>query len=191
MNSSKKIEQATKTASRIQNQLKFVSALAVAMIFTIIASKSNAAATKIGYVDMQKAIQATSAGKKAKDTLEADVNKRKKELDKKKADVEKMGQELEKKKSVLTEEVLSKKQMELQEEMMKFQKVVNENQLEIQKKERELLEPIVEKMRKVIEKVSVAKEFAIVLEKNAQNILYAQKESDLTDTVIEAFEKEK
>ena len=40
-------------------------------------------------------------------------------------------------------------------------------------------------------KVSVAKEFAIVLEKNAQNILYAQKESDLTDTVIEAFEKEK
>lgn len=150
-----------------------------------------AGAAKIGYVDMQKAIQSTSAGKKAKENLEGDVTKRKKELDKKKADIEKMGAELEKKKSVLSEEVLSKKQMELQEEMMKFQKVVNENQLEIQKKERELLEPIVEKMKKVIEKVSVAKEYSMVLERNGQNILYAQKDADLTDMVIEAFEKEK
>ena len=35
------------------------------------------AEVKIGYVDMQKAIQSTSAGKKAKSELEAEFNKKK------------------------------------------------------------------------------------------------------------------
>jgi outer membrane protein len=149
------------------------------------------AETKVGYVDMQKAIQSTGSGKKAKTDLEAEFNKRKKDLDKKKADIEKMGQDLEKKKAVLSEEVLNKKQMELQEEMMKFQKVVAENQMEIQKKEKELTLPILEKMKKVIEKVAGDKGFSIVLERTEQNVLFAQKEVDLTDEVIKAFETQK
>lgn len=146
---------------------------------------------KIGYVDVQKAIQSTSGGKKAKETLDSEYAKRKKDLDKKKADIEKMGQDLEKKKTVLSEEVMQKKQMELQEEMMKFQKVVAENQLEIQKKEKELVEPILEKMKKAIEKVAQDKGYTIVLEKAGQNLLYAQKDADLTDDVVKTYEKDK
>jgi outer membrane protein len=149
------------------------------------------AQSKVGYVDVQKAIQATAAGKKAKEVLDGEYGKRKKDLDKKKADIEKMNQDLEKKKTVLSEEVLNKKQMELQEEMMRFQKVVAENQMEIQKKEKELVEPILERMRKTIEKVAQEKGFSLVLERGAQNVLYAQKDSDLTDEVVKAFEKEK
>jgi outer membrane protein len=149
------------------------------------------AETKVGFVDVQKAIQSTASGKKAKGQLDAEFKKRKESLDKKKADIEKMGQDLEKKKTVLSEEVLSKKQMELQEEMMKFQKNVAENQLEIQKKEKELVDPILEKMHKVIEKVAKEKGFSLVIEKTPQNVLFAQKDVDLTDDVVSAFEKEK
>lgn len=149
------------------------------------------AQSKVGYVDVQKAIQGTAAGKKAKESMETEFNKRKKDLDKKKADIEKMGQDLEKKKSVLSEEALQKKQMEIQEEMLKFQKVVAENQVEIQKKEKDLVEPILEKMRKVIEKVAADKGYGIVLEKQAQNILFAQKDADLTDDVVKAYEASK
>jgi outer membrane protein len=149
------------------------------------------AETKIGYVDVQKAVQETAAGKKAKGQLDVEFKKRKEVLDKKKADIEKMGQDLEKKRSVLSEEVLNKKQSELQEEMMKFQKNVAENQLEIQKKEKELIEPILDKMRKIIEKVSSSKGFSMVIEKTAQNVLYASKDSDLTDEVVTTFEKDK
>jgi outer membrane protein len=147
--------------------------------------------TKLGYVDVQRAVQSVSSGKKAKESMEAEFKKRKDSLDKKKSDIEKMGQDLEKKKSVLSEEVFGKKQMELQEEMMRFQKTVAENQMEIQKKEKDLLEPIFEKMKKIIEKVAQEKNFTMVIEKNAQNVLFAQKDTDLTDDVIKAFEKEK
>ena len=164
---------------------------ALILSLMLVSVTAMAADSKVGYVDVQKAVQATATGKKAKDQLDGEFKKRKESLDKKKADIEKMGQDLEKKKTVLSEEVLNKKQMELQEEMMKFQKNVAENQLEIQKKEKELVDPILEKMKKIIEKVAQDKGFSLVIEKNGQNVLFAQKDADLTDDVVKAFEKEK
>ncbi|WP_415063405.1 OmpH family outer membrane protein [Bdellovibrio sp.] len=148
------------------------------------------AEAKVGYVDMQKAIQATAAGKKAKTELEGEFNKKKKELEKKEADLKKMGEDLEKKKSVLSEEALGKKQAEFQEEMLKYRDVVGKSQVEIQKKERELTAPILDKMKKVIAKLAKDKGYAMVIE-NSQMVLYATPETDLTDEVIKAFDKEK
>ncbi|MBX3018114.1 MAG: OmpH family outer membrane protein [Bdellovibrionaceae bacterium] len=165
---------------------RFLTATAVTLLMA-----APALAQKVGFVDVQKAVQATSQGKKAKATLDGEFKKRKDTLDKKKADIEKMGQDLEKKKSVLSEEVLGKKQMELQEEMMKFQKQVGENQMEIQKKEEELVGPILEKMKGVIESVAKEKGYAMVLEKKAQNVLFSVADADLTDDVVKAFEKAK
>ncbi len=154
------------------------------------ASLVHAAEAKIGVVDMQKAIQSTAAGKKAKTELEGEFNKKKKELEKKEADLKKMGEDLERKKSVLSEEVLSKKQAEFQEEMMKYRDVVGKSQLEIQKKERDLTAPILEKMKKTIEKLAKEKGYSMILE-NSQMVLFATADSDLTDEVVKAYEKEK
>lgn len=154
------------------------------------AGMARAAETKIAVVDMQKAVQATAAGKKAKSELEGEFEKRKKELQKKEADLKKMGEDLEKKKSVLSEEALAKKQGEFQEEMLKYRDQVGKSQMEIQKKDRDLTQPILEKMRKVIEKVAKDKGYTLVLENSAM-ILYSGKDNDLTDEVIKAFEKEK
>lgn len=151
---------------------------------------AHAAEVKIGYVDMQKAIQSTAAGKKAKAELEGEFNKKKKELEKKEADLKKMGEDLERKKSVLSEEVLNKKQAEFQEEMLKYRDVVGKSQIEIQKKERDLTAPILDKMRKTIEKVAKEKGYTMVLE-NSQMVLYATADADLTEAVIKAYEKEK
>lgn len=154
------------------------------------AGLAHAAEMKIGFVDMQKAVQSTAAGKKAKTELEGEFEKRKKELQKKEADLKKMNEDLEKKKSVLSEEALGKKQMEMNEEMSKFQQQVGKSQMEIQKKQNELTQPILEKMRKTIEKVAKDKGYAMILENSAM-VLYADKGNDLTDEVIKAFEKEK
>lgn len=161
----------------------------LALSLVMAAAVANAE-TKIGFVDMQKAIQTTAAGKKAKSELEGDFNKKKKELEKKEADLKKMGEDLEKKKSVLSEEALGKKQAEFQEEMLKYRDVVGKSQIEIQKKERELTAPILDKMKKVIAKLAKEKGYTMILE-NSQMVLFATPESDLTDEVVKTFEKEK
>lgn len=161
--------------------------IVLSMLLTASLAQAEA---KVGFVDMQKAIQSTSAGKKAKTELESDFNKKKKELEKKEADLKKMGEDLEKKKSVLSEEALGKKQAEFQEEMLKYRDVVGKSQIEIQKKERELTAPILEKMKKVIAKLAKDKGYTLVIE-NSQMVLYATSDADLTEEVIKAFEKEK
>ncbi|HEX7676131.1 MAG TPA: OmpH family outer membrane protein [Bdellovibrio sp.] len=162
----------------------------VVVLGALLMAAAAHAETKIGFVDMQKAIQSTSAGKKAKTELETEFNKKKKELEKKEADLKKMGEDLEKKKSVLSEDALGKKQAEFQEEMLKYRDVVGKSQVEIQKKERDLTAPILEKMKKVIAKIAKDKGYSLIMENN-QAVLYATPDSDLTDEVIKAYEKEK
>lgn len=161
--------------------------IVLSMLMT--ASLAHAEA-KIGVVDMQKAIQSTAVGKKAKAELEAEFNKKKKELEKKEGELKKLGEEIEKKKAVLAEDALNKKQAEFQEEMLKYRDVVGKSQVEIQKKERDLTAPILEKMKKVIAKVAKDKGYSMVLE-NSQMVLYSTPDADLTQEVITAFEKEK
>ncbi len=145
--------------------------------------------TKIGYVDMQKAIQETSTGKKAKAELESEFNKKKKELEKKEADLKKMNEDLEKKSMVLTDEVKSQRQQELQTEMMKYRETVGKSQMEIQKRERDLTVPIVEKLRSLLDDIAKKEKYNFVLEKSEQSVLWADKDLDLTERLVKDYEK--
>lgn len=146
---------------------------------------------KIGLVDMQKAIQETSEGKKAKHELEADFNKKKKDLEKKEADIKKMNEDLEKKALVMADDVKAKKQQEIQLEMRKYQEVVAKSQMDIQKHERDLTQPIIQKLRHIIEDIAKKDSYSMVLEKSDQLVLYSVNGVDLTERVIREFDAEK
>lgn len=163
--------------------------LTAVFAFLFVATSAHAE-MKIAVVNMQKAIQSSAAGKKAKAELESDFEKKKKELQKKEADLKKMSEDLERKKSVMSEEAFQQKQAGFQEEMMKFRQTVGNNQMEIQKKEQDLTGPIIEKMRKVISKIAKEKDYSLVMENTAM-VLHADASLDITDEVLKAFEKEK
>lgn len=148
------------------------------------------AEVKIGIVDMQKVVQASTAGKKAKAELEGEYNKKKKEFEKQEEQLKKSAEELAKKKAIMTEEAFAKKQNELQEEMMKFRESVGQSQYEIQKKQQDLTLPIVEKIRKTVSKIAKEKGYTMVAESGA-GIIYAEPTSDITDEVLKNFETEK
>jgi outer membrane protein len=146
---------------------------------------------KIGYVDLQKAIQQTSTGMKAKKELEKEFNSKKQDLQKREADLKKMGEDLEKKKLALSDEVRAKKSQDLQQEMMKFQREVGESQMTIQKKERDLTQPILEKLQGALEKIAKEGGYTMVLEKSEQSVLWARKDLDLTEAIVKEYEKTK
>ncbi|MCB0342309.1 MAG: OmpH family outer membrane protein [Pseudobdellovibrionaceae bacterium] len=152
---------------------------------------SAIANTKIGYVDMKKAVESTKAGKSARETLEKEFAKKKTALEKRKADIEKMTQDFEKKSMVLSEDVRIKKQQSLQEEVLKYQKMLGESQVDISQKERDLMMPILGRLRDVIQDVAKEKGYTMVLEKAEQSVLWANEELDLTDEVIKRYDKGK
>lgn len=171
-----------------QNLKSVVFGLAAALIVTH-ASSAHAEEIKLGYVDLQKAIQETSTGKKAKSDLEKEFNAKKSDLQKKEGDLKKMADDFKKKEVALSDEMKAKKQQELQTEMMKFQREVGESQQNIQKKERELTEPILKKLQSSLDKIAKEKGYSMVLEKSEQSVLWAKKELDLTDDLVKEYEK--
>ncbi|MBK9293231.1 MAG: OmpH family outer membrane protein [Oligoflexia bacterium] len=156
----------------------------VLALFTIV---GETAETKIGYYDMQKAIQATDAGKKAKKELEDEFNKKKAELQSKEKNLKKMKDDLEKKSMVMSDEVKQKKAMEFQEEYAKFQETMMRSQQEIKAKEVKLTEPIVEKIRDIIAGIGEKENYTIILEKAENGVSWAPKALDLTEKVVAKF----
>lgn len=146
---------------------------------------------KVGYVDTQRAIQESKAGKKAKGELEKEVEKKKKEIEKKESDLNKMREDIEKKRSVLSEEAFNKRAQEFQEEMMKHQQFRSKTQNDLQKKENDLLAPIAEKMKKQVEKIGKEKGFTMIIQTNPiqQNVIWADAANDITKEVISAMDK--
>ncbi len=177
----------------MKTNLARVTATVTAIAITLMAASVAQAEFKLAYVDIQRAIEKTSMGKKAKEEMKKEADKKNKELEKKKTDIDKMREDIEKKRSVLAEEALAKRTGELQDEMQKFNQTASKAQVELQKKESELLEPIVKKMKIVIERLAKEKGVSMVIQsnQNAQIVLYAAAEFDLTDDLVKAFDKEK
>lgn len=148
------------------------------------------AEVKIAYIDVQRVIEGTTDGKKAKATFNDEGTKKQKEFAKKEEDIKKIGDDLQKKKGVLSEEALQKKQADLQEEFMKFREAQYKAQTELQKRERELMAPILEKMKKVLDKVAADKQLTLVVDKN-QGIVWAKADIDITEDVVKEYEKTK
>lgn len=144
---------------------------------------------KAGTIDMQKAIQATESGKKAKKELEKEFDKKKTELKKKEDDLKKRAEEFEKKKMVLSDKVREEQQMELQQEMLKFREELGKSQMTIQQKERDLTKPILDKIQKAIGEVAKEKDLSVVLERPEQSAMWAKPEMDITEDVIKKANK--
>lgn len=163
--------------------------LVIAAFTTLFATSAFAAEIKLGFVDMQKAIQETAAGKKAKKELETEYNSKKKELEKQEADIKKMGEDFEKKSLVMAEDVRLKKQQEIQGQMRKYQELAAKSQMELQKREQENVQPIIKKLRSIIEEIAKKEDFTAILEKSEQSVMWAKKEIDLTERVIKEADK--
>ena len=148
-----------------------------------------AAEAKFGYVDMQKAIQATEAGKKAKKELESEFNTKKKDLENKEKDLRKMSEDLSKKSLVLSDEVKQKKQMEFQEEMLKYRELVGKSQVAIQERERNLTQPILENLKKIVDEIGEKESYTAILEKSENSVWWTSKKNDLTDRLVQEYNK--
>ncbi len=148
---------------------------------------SRADEMKIGTIDMQRAIQTSESGKKAKSELEQAFNKKKKELQSEEANLKKLQEEFQKKQSALSESAKKEQQMKLQEKFMKYQELLQKSQADIQKKEQEMSEPIIRKIREKVGEVAKKKGYTLILEKNENVVLYSQDKDDVTEDVMKAM----
>ena len=140
-------------------------------------------AVKIGYVDLQRTLNETGAGKKAKGKLESDKKKKQGELDKKQKQLQAFAAELEKQRVVLKPDVLRQREKELQEKYVALQERYFQLQQDLAKQEALLVREIFGKAGPVIQEIAKRDGYTIILEKNEGAVLFGAPALDLTAEV--------
>lgn len=90
---------------------------------------------KFGSIDVQKVLNESETGKKAKSDLESLIKTRQSSIDEKGKAIEKLRADIEKQASVLSAEARKNKEDELEKLLREYQRIVQDSQTEIKKKE--------------------------------------------------------
>ena len=154
--------------------------LATLLVSVLAAASTQAAPPRIGYVDLQRTLNETKAGKAARDRLEGDKKKKQAEIDRQQADLKKEFEAFEKQKVVLKDDARLKKEKELQDKYVALQNKFLALQQDLSKAEAKLTREILEKAGKIIEDIARGAGYTMIVEKNEGAVLWADPSNDIT-----------
>ena len=140
---------------------------------------------KIGFIDIQRAISDSNAGKRAKERFQAQVKKAEAELLKEKTELERLKADLDKKGPLMKEEERRNLEVDLQRRYVNYQRTMTDQQQELRQKEGALTGDILKELEKIVNEIGKSDKFTLILERN--QILYSDQGIDVTNKVIEVF----
>jgi outer membrane protein len=147
---------------------------------------------KIGYVDSQRIFDEYRETQEAERQYKQEVDRWKAEAAAKEQEIVKLREELQAQSLMLSEEKQKEKKLELDRKLEEYQRFVAETFGEegaAARRNKELTQPIVEKINKILEQLSETEGYSLVFDIANANIVYAKKEFDLTDRVLEELNK--
>jgi outer membrane protein len=140
---------------------------------------------KIGYIDIQKVISESQAGKRARDRFQAQVKKAESDIMKERQDIERLKAELDKKGPLLKDEERRNIEADLQKRSINLQRSMSDHQQELQVRNNEMMSEILKELEKIVNEVGKAEKFTLILERS--QILYSDQGIDITSKVIDTY----
>jgi outer membrane protein len=162
---------------------KIVSALALALALLPAAASAQ---QKIGYVDLQRALNEVDEGKSAKALLKKDFDEKQKQIDARKTEFDKLQADFEKQATVMSEQARKDKGADLDRRARELQALFVNLQKDLSEREREATRGIFDRMAQLVGEIAEADGFTIVLERNA-GLVYAPPSLDLTNELIRKY----
>ncbi len=149
------------------------------------------AASKIGFVDIQKVLVRSVAGVAAREQLEREKAAMQKDVDTRRVEVDKLREELEKKGLVLSSEAKREKDETLQRKVRDLRRLVDDFQKELEKKEQGATGRILQELTGVIEQIGKERGYLLILEKRGASVIYGDVEADITEDIIKLYDQMK
>jgi outer membrane protein len=146
---------------------------------------------KIGSVDMQRALNFSSAGQEAKKMITAEVEKMEKSFAGKQKELEKLKEDLEKRGLVMSENVRKEKERDYQTKLRDLQRLQRDYEDELRRKDRELTEKILKELAEIVRKLGESGKYTVIIEKSQPAIIYVSNSLDLTEEVIKIMNEKK
>lgn len=165
--------------------------LGLALAVLLVTAGGAMAQLKIGYVDLQRALNESEAGKAAKEKFKVQVDRLQGDLKKKKDQLDALKEQLEKKSSVMKEEDARNMEKDYQKKLRDFERSYKDSQAELQQKDNELTVELLKEIQVVIEQFGKENSYSIILEQSSSSVLYGSPELDLTEQIMARFNARK
>ncbi len=149
----------------------------------------GASKMKIGYVNLQKALNESQHGKEAKAKFSEEVKKRQEEIASNEEKLKEFKDDLQKKAMILKKETLNEKEAEFRKKAEDFQKFFLQSDEEMKMKEAQLTRTILKGLEVVVRDIATKNGYTFIFEKMESGILYGPEADDLTDEVVKKYDK--
>ena len=163
------------------------------LCLTLNARPADAGEQKLGYVDLQRALNSCEAGQKAKEFFAGKVKDIQTVLQTQEQELQSLREEIDTQLLVLTEDALMDKQREYEVKLREFKRLYKDSQEDLQHKDLELTKKILLEMTNIVAAMGKDMGYTMVLEKTESSVLYAVDDPavDLTEELIRRYNENK
>ncbi|MEO7091824.1 MAG: OmpH family outer membrane protein [Polyangiales bacterium] len=165
-----------------------VAAFGAVVLAPYFSEAASAAEVSIVYVDFDKIVAEVDEGQNASELMKKEQAKRQGDIQAMEAKIKKLQDDLEKQSKAFSKDALEKKAAEYQQALAEYQQIVMKFNNELSAKEREFFEPIERKVKDMLRTIAMRDGYDMIL--NKRSVPYGRKDLDLTDKIIQEFNKQ-
>jgi outer membrane protein len=155
------------------------------VLVPVVARAEVPAIKRIAMLDMQRVLNETSAGKKARADLEKSSKSMQEKVDKRRTKLETDAQKL----GSLKGEQLADAQEKLQRESIELQNIMMTLEQELGEQHNKTLERMYNNAKSIVADMAKEKTLDLVLVRDSMTVIYAKDGLDITDEVVKRYDK--
>jgi outer membrane protein len=153
---------------------------------SLMSSVGHAASmVKIGVLDLQKALNATSEGLVAKESLRKKHEVKQKQVDARKGELDSLEEKI--KSPVLSEEAKAELEKEYRRKRADLIDFVTKAKEEEERENQQLSARILEGLVVIAQEIAEKEKFTLILEKSGSGIIFSEPDMDLTERLVKIY----
>jgi len=160
--------------------------LAAALLLSMWAPRIYAQ-VHIAVVDLQRALNETEDGRRAKARLKRLFKQRQQELDKAQGELKSLKEEFDEQSDTLSDSARQERLDTIQKQFVELQSTYVEYQRELAEKEAEMTQEIIARMETILRRIGQEEGYTLILERNEGGVIFVPGNLDLTDVVIQRY----
>ena len=168
-------------------RLTHLTTLTTLVLTALLTASAALAETRIGLVDMQRALTETEDGKAAKAQLEKTKEAKQSSLDAAQNELRKLKEQLDTQRAMLKEDVRQQREMELAEKLNALKMRYVQDQQTLAVDEAKVTKPIIERMGRILQAMGREQKWTLILERSEASVLFAESSLDLTNELIRRY----
>ena len=142
---------------------------------------------KVGFVDLQRALNESNAGKEAREQFIDEMERLQVNLRNEKEAVDRLREEFDKKAMLLRDKERLAMEQKLEDSGLAFKRKYEDYQRKLKRTDNEYTGSILRELEGVIRETGAEEGYTLIVEVQSSGILYGNPEADLTDRIISKY----